>query len=80
MREACEPTEDGVVPKGDGWLGVNARDVHWTLGRVDETAQRYRAAVARGDDGRGHGVQGPKVARGPYRAGDLGRYANRSAR
>ena len=24
-----EPTENGLVPKGDGWFVLNARDVGW---------------------------------------------------
>ena len=24
-----EPTENGLVPKGDGWFVLNARDVAW---------------------------------------------------
>jgi uncharacterized cupin superfamily protein len=31
MKRAAElvPTEDGLVPRGDGWFVLNARDTHW---------------------------------------------------
>ncbi len=28
-----EPTEHGLVPKGDGWFVLNARDARWRLGK-----------------------------------------------
>ena len=39
-----ESTEHGLVPKGQGWFVLNAREAQWW---VDEAAQRHRAGVER---------------------------------
>lgn len=53
IRESrLEPTEHGLVPKGDGWFVLNAREAQWlhAPGRwggytVDEAARRHGAGV-----------------------------------
>jgi uncharacterized cupin superfamily protein len=71
VRESqLEPTEHGVVPKGDGWFVLNARDARWLQARGRSAICEFEGAFEGEQDflqlGINLSVLGPGVPMGMY--------------